>query len=78
MRRSRKVRALGSRHSFNDLADTSEDLISMENLNEVISVADQRQTVTVQGRITYSALSQFLQAKDSPCTISHRCPTSQW
>ena len=34
--RSSKLRALGSRHSFNGIADTTEDLISMEHFDQVL------------------------------------------
>ena len=36
---SRKLRALGSRHSFNTIADTDEDLVSMRAFNKARSPA---------------------------------------
>ena len=33
-----KLRVLGSRHSFNGIADCSEDLISLEHLNHVVAL----------------------------------------
>lgn len=55
-----KVKALGTRHSFNNIADTSEDLISTEHLNRIIEIDRDRMTVTVEGGISYGTLSKHL------------------
>ncbi|MHB8636471.1 MAG: FAD-binding protein [Fimbriimonadaceae bacterium] len=57
---ARKVRALGTRHSFNDIADTPEDLISVEHLKRVVSLDRTAQTVTVEAGIVYGSLSRYL------------------
>lgn len=57
---SQRVRALGSRHSFNDIADTDGDLISMSNLNQVVELDRSNMTVTVQGGIAYGELCRYL------------------
>ena len=49
--RSRKLKALGSRHSFNDIADTTEDLVLTERLNRVVALDRERGTVTVEGGV---------------------------
>ena len=36
--RCNKLRVLGSRHSFNGIADCDEDLISLEQLDQVIAL----------------------------------------
>lgn len=59
---SSSVKALGSRHSFNDIADTGTDLISMRNLNQVIELDPIQHTVRVQGGITYGELCPVLEA----------------
>lgn len=56
----RKVKALGTRHSFNDIADTTEDLISLEHFNQVIALDRERRTVTVESGIRYGKLCQYL------------------
>jgi xylitol oxidase len=61
--RSRKLRVLGSRHSFNDIADSAEDLISLEQLAPVLAFDHERQTVTVNAGITYGQLCQQLNDK---------------
>ncbi|HEX5689494.1 MAG TPA: hypothetical protein VFX76_05810, partial [Roseiflexaceae bacterium] len=40
--RSNKVKAIGARHCFNDIADTTGDMISTENLNHVVSLDRER------------------------------------
>ena len=55
-----KVKAFGTRHSFSNIADTSEDLVSTENLNRIIDLDRDRLTVTVQGGISYGTLSKHL------------------
>jgi xylitol oxidase len=57
---SRKVKVLGSRHSFNDIADSTEDLVTLENLDQTLSIDPERRTVTVNGAITYGQLCQQL------------------
>ena len=59
---SDRVRALGSRHSFNAIADTTGDLISLERLDRVVSLDAERRTVTVEGGIRYGTLGRALHA----------------
>jgi xylitol oxidase len=63
VRSSRKVRALGSRHSFNRIADTPDALVSMRAFNKVIGLDAGAQTVTVEGGITYGELCPWLDAQ---------------
>lgn len=58
--RSKQVKALGSRHSFNNIADTNEDLIAMERLDRVLAIDTERRTVTVEGGIKYGTLCREL------------------
>ncbi len=58
--RSSKVRALGSRHSFNGIADTPDDLISLEMLDRVLVLDRERHTVTVDGGMRYGQLCPYL------------------
>lgn len=58
-----KIRALGSRHSFNDLADSTGELISLRQLPRVIEVDHENSTVRVDGGITYGELAPVLEAK---------------
>ncbi|HNP74469.1 MAG TPA: FAD-binding protein [Kouleothrix sp.] len=63
VRGSSSLRALGSRHSFNRIADTPGDLVSLEALNRVVALDRERGTVTVQAGIKYGDLCAFLHAE---------------
>jgi xylitol oxidase len=58
---ARKIRALGSRHSFNDIADTTGMLVVLDRLDAGISVDAQNMTVTVSGGTKYGTLAAELQ-----------------
>ena len=58
--RSKKLKALGTRHSFNGIADSSEDLVSLEKLDQIVSLDRERCLVTVEGGIKYGALCRYL------------------
>src|SRR3954469_8723921 len=55
-----KLRALGSRHSFNTIADSNENLISTSALNKIVSLDKVTNTVTVEAGIKYGELCQYL------------------
>jgi alditol oxidase len=57
---NKKVRTLGSRHSFNGIADSTQTMISLEHLDRVIALDREHLTVTVEGGIRYGELSQAL------------------
>ncbi|HLK16056.1 MAG TPA: D-arabinono-1,4-lactone oxidase [Fimbriimonadaceae bacterium] len=57
---AQSIRALGSRHSFNSIADCEGDLVSMGAFDRLLSIDRSRMTVTVEGGITYGALSKIL------------------
>jgi xylitol oxidase len=58
--RSRRVRVLGSRHSFNGIADSVEDLVSLENLALTIEIDHVHRTVSVGGGVTFGQLGRQL------------------
>ena len=60
VRRCRTVKALGTRHSFNHIADTAEDLVSLAHLNQVRALDRERRTVTVEAGVRYGDLARFL------------------
>jgi alditol oxidase len=55
-----KVKALGTRHSFNTIADTNAVHISTSNLNKIISLNKEKNTVTVEAGIRYGELCTYL------------------
>jgi xylitol oxidase len=61
--RCRKIKALGSRHSFNNIADCTEDIISLEKLPLHILLNSEQKTVTISANIKYGQLGQYLHQK---------------
>ena len=57
-----KVRGVGSRHSFNTIADTGGDQISLSDLERVVEIDTQARTVTVDGGVKYGELATQLEA----------------
>src|SRR5712692_6914011 len=62
VRKSRQVRVLGSRHSFNAIADSTGDLISLDRLQPVLEVDAQRRQITIDGGVTYGRLAPRVHA----------------
>ena len=58
-----RLRALGTRHCFNTIADSKYNLISSNNLNKVLLLDPVQKTVTVDGGIKYGELSPWLNGK---------------
>ena len=61
--RCRKVKVLGTRHSFNRIADTSEDMLSLAHFDQILGLDRERHTVTVGAGIRYGTLCRFLHAE---------------
>ena len=59
---SRRIRALGSGHSFNRIADGPGDLVSLDGLPPVIDIDAGGSTVTVAAGVRYAELAARLQA----------------
>ena len=55
-----KLRALGSRHSFNTIADSNKNLVSTSALNKIVTLDKGANTVTVEAGIKYGELCQYL------------------
>jgi xylitol oxidase len=55
--RSSLIRGLGSRHSFNDLADSTGDLVSLDGIDADIVIDADSRTVTVGAGIRYGDLA---------------------
>ncbi|MGZ3753116.1 MAG: FAD-binding protein, partial [Mucilaginibacter sp.] len=55
-----KLKALGTRHCFNTIADSRDDLLSTKEMNKVVSLDAKAHTVTVEGGIKYGELAPYL------------------
>ncbi|QYH34913.1 FAD-binding protein [Salinibacterium sp. M195] len=59
---SSHVRAIGTRHSFNSIADTTGTLVSLSHVDPDIRIDPSTQTVSVTGGTSYGALISTLQS----------------
>ena len=57
-----RLRVLGSRHSFTDVAD-SDELVSLDGLPADVAVAPGRTTVSVGGAVRYGELAEVLESE---------------
>jgi alditol oxidase len=57
-----KLRAVGSRHSFNRIADSNQNQLSLEHLNQ-IEMDDNARTVTVGAGVKYGQLAPVIDAR---------------
>ncbi|QEC66931.1 FAD-binding protein [Panacibacter ginsenosidivorans] len=58
-----KLKVLGTRHCFNDIADSKDNLVSTKQLNKIISLEEDAKTVTVEAGIKYGELAPYLDSK---------------
>lgn len=59
---SRGLRALGSRHSFSSIADTTGDLVDVTALPRVVEIDEDARTVTVSAGTRYGELAPVIDA----------------
>ena len=71
-----RVRALGTRHSFTDLADTTGTLVSVTGVDPDPVLDVTARTVTVGGGVRYGVLAPWLEDRAGRCTTWARCRTS--
>ena len=60
VKKCNKIKALGSRHSFNTIADSTENQLSLKELNKLVSLDKSSNTVTVESGMKYGELAPFL------------------
>lgn len=57
------VRMLGTRHCFNDIADTAGTLIALDRMPQVLEISAERATVRVSGGLRYGDIAPALEAE---------------
>ncbi len=62
VRNAENVHVIGSRHCFNDIADTTGDLLSLAKMESQVVIDEERHTATVNAGITYGELCPQLHA----------------
>jgi len=60
VREHSKLKVLGTRHCFNDIADSSNEFLSLKSQDRVIALDSKARTVTVETGITYGQLCPYL------------------
>ncbi len=55
-----RLRGLGSRHSFNSIADSRDNLVSMTGMNKILSLDEEAGTIEVEAGIKYGDLCAYL------------------
>lgn len=60
VRRSTRIRALGTRHSFNDIADCGGDLVSLEHFTALLALEPERRRATLDPGMRYGELGAAL------------------
>ena len=63
VRKINKLRALGTRHCFNTIADSKDNLISLKEMNKVVALDETAHTVTVEGGMNYGQLCPYINGK---------------
>jgi alditol oxidase len=58
-----RLKVLGTRHCFNNIADSKDGFLSLKPMDEVISLDPAKRTVTVAAGITYGQLCPYLDGK---------------
>lgn len=58
-----KLRALGTQHCFNRIADSPHQLVSAKKLNKILTLDAEKKTVTVEAGVRYGTLGEHLQAQ---------------
>lgn len=56
----RRLKVLGTRHCFNHIADSKDNLISLAPLNKIASLDKENNTVTVEAGVRYGELATWL------------------
>src|SRR5580765_4807271 len=55
-----RLKVIGTRHSFNSIADTTAEHISLEHLNRIVALDHANQTVTIEAGVRYGELGLHL------------------
>jgi len=63
VKKENKLKVLGTRHCFNNIADSKDSFLSLKPMNEVIVIDPAARTVKVGAGITYGQLCPYLDSK---------------
>ena len=63
IKKHQKLKVLGTRHCFNNIADSKDHFLSLAHLNKMIALDTTNHTVTVESGVRYGELAVFLNDK---------------
>src|ERR1700740_2888340 len=63
VRKHSHLKVLGTRHCFNNIADSTHNFLSLKSMDEVVLLEPEAHTVTVASGTTYGQLSPYLHSK---------------
>ena len=70
-----RFKVLGTRHCFNGIADSAVDLLSVREMNRVVSLDPAARTVTIQAGMSYGQLCPYL-ASLPHISVAGACATA--
>ena len=63
VKKQSKLKVLGTRHCFNNIADSTHNILSLKSMDEVVALDPEAHTVTVNAGITYGQLCPYLHTR---------------
>src|SRR5438876_230517 len=63
VKKQSKLKVLGTRHCFNNIADSTDNFLSLKSMDEVVALEPEAHTVTVDAGMTYGQLCPLLDSK---------------
>ncbi len=63
VRKYTKLKVLGTKHCFNNIADSQDQFISLKEMNQVVELNEKDHTVTIGGGMNYGQLCPVLESK---------------
>lgn len=63
VKKQTKLKVLGTRHCFNNIADSRFNFLSLKSMDEVVALDPKARTVTVKAGMTYGQLCPYLNTK---------------
>jgi xylitol oxidase len=63
VKKENKLKVLGTRHCFNNIADSTDNFLSLKRMDGLVALEPEAGTVTVDGGMTYGQLCPLLDSK---------------
>jgi xylitol oxidase len=63
VRKHGKLKVLGTRHCFNNIADSTHDLLSLKSMDKMLALDPEARTVTIEAGMNYGQLCPYLDSK---------------